>query len=243
MTRIDLTALKMKLRPLIPEDWVRRVRGGALGLGYDQATTEKELSNPASVTVMERNGRLFSQRLVVRYKAEEYKVRLAVLELLLDDLRTAEKRARRLVIDATSEKAAAQQARDQFAGTVPVEYYVASANIEEGGLKYPAKTLLCERYQQSFEDNAMALPKGEWIVSDHSLVKFSAGRFEVEEDAAGNHGDCWTSGMLALWGLMSKGERAELTAVDIRGGAPGGPRPGLLPCFQTPQGGTGRLLT
>ena len=133
-------------------------------------------------------------------------------------------------------------ARDQFTGIVPVESYVASQNIEERQQKFLSKTLLSDRYRQAFEDNAMAMPPDAWILSDHSLVKVSAGRYDIEEDAAGNHGDSWVSGMLALWGLLSKGERAELLTVDITGSQPQRRRPGLHPVFQRGNQTDGKLL-
>jgi len=110
---IDLSAIKPRLRVLVAPDWTARLGFGKIGIGYDQATTENELSNPACITVTEREGALFCQRLIIRFKSANYKLRLAMLELILDDLAAAGKRARRLVIDATSEQGAAQQAADQ----------------------------------------------------------------------------------------------------------------------------------
>lgn len=237
--KLDLTELKAQLRSRLPAEWTARLGQGSTAIGWDQATTENELSNPSSITVMEREGLLFCQRLVLRFKSADYRIRMALAELVIDDLLQGNRRPRRLVIDATSEKAAAQMASAKFAGRVPVEFYVASQNIEEGKLKFPAKTLLSDRYREAFESNTMAMPPDSWLLSDHSLVKRQAGRYIVEEDAAGNHGDAWQSGMFALWGLLTKGERAELFTVDIRGGAGDPGRPPLP--FQKPNRG-GQLL-
>jgi hypothetical protein len=238
--KAGLSAYKAKLRTLIPAEWVLRVGDGKVGIGYDQATTEGEKSNPASITVTERVGSMFVERLVIRFKAEHYLVRMAVLELIIDDLASRGIRAKALVIDATSERAGAQQCADQFAGRCPVEMFIASANIEEGKLKYPAKVVLSERYVQTFEDNLMSMPAAPWVLADHQLVKKAGGRFVIEEDGAGNHGDTWISGMLSVWAIMSKSERAEAMAVDITG-AKDGRRPGLLDCFQRGGGQSGRL--
>lgn len=243
--RINLTSIKALLRPRIPA-WTDRLGMGRIALGYDQATTEGEKSNPASITVMERNGALFSQRLVMRFKAADYQARLALLEIIIDDLEAARHRAVGLVIDATSEKGGAQQARDQFAGRVPVDFYEAARNVEERGQKYPMKTLLSDRYRQTFEDNCMSMPPDAWLLSDHALVKRAAGRYIVEEDSSGNHGDAWQSGMFALWRLLSRSERQEMFTVDVRGGAgqlARNNRPGLHPVFQRQPGRSGQLLS
>lgn len=243
--RLDLSRVKAKLRELLPSHWTAKIGAGMLGIGYDQATTENELSNPASVTVTERAAGLFTQRLVMRFKSADYRVRLALLELVIDDIHEAGKRPRRLVIDATSEKSAAQQARDQFSGRCPVEEYVASKNIVYRKQKYLAKTLISDQYRQTFEDNCSILPAGDWIIADHQLVKVQGGRYEIEEDSSGNHGDSWVSGSLSYWALMSKQERVELVAVNIAEGSDRqarSQRPGLHDIFKRQTRKGGRLL-
>ncbi|MES2707162.1 MAG: hypothetical protein V4726_11230 [Verrucomicrobiota bacterium] len=212
MAFLDLSFYKKRLRPLLPPDWTRRIGAGTIGIGHDVATTEGELSNPSALAVVERLGSRFSTRLTIRWKAEEYKMRLALIELVAEDIIAANRRARRLVIDATNERSFSGMVRDQLAGRVPVEYYIASAGIESRGKKFSSKQLLGDGYCQTFEDNVMGLPAGDWVYADHQLVKASRGTYVYEEDSVGNHADAFVAGMLAVWALMSGGERSEISA-------------------------------
>lgn len=228
MTKLNLSDFKAKLRPLLDPGWTTAIGEGVVGIGHDVATTEGELSNPSSLTVTEKLGGRFFQRLVLRWKAEEYKTRLALVELVVDDLFAAGKRPRRLVIDATNERGFAQMTRDQLAGRVVVEFYIASQGMEQRGVKYSARQLLGDRYVQTFEDNVMALPAGDWLYADHQLVKNSHGSYVYEEDKAGNHADSFVSGQLSVWAVTGTAERMEITAAGP-GGAPGGRRGIVVP--------------
>ncbi len=223
MARLDLSNYKRLLRTLLPPDWVAKVSAGKIGIGHDVATTEGELSNPSALAVVERINNIFYTRLLLRWKAEEYKMRLALIELAVEDMLAQRLRPRRLVIDATNERSFAQMVRDQLSGRCNVEDYIASAGIEHRGKKYSAKQLLGDMYVQQFEDNVMALPGGqgtEWVYADHQLVKASKGTYVYEEDSVGNHADAFVAGMLGVWALLTGSERVEIAAAgagDIGG--------------------------
>ena len=227
MARLDLTSFKIKLRPLLSQDWTAKLGSGQFGIGHDVATTEGELSNPSALAVTEKFGSQFLTRLLIRWKAEEYKMRLALIELIVEDMLSAHKRPRRLVIDATNERSFAQMVRDQLAGRCPVEDYIASASLEERGKTYSAKQLLGDHYCQTFEDNCIALPQGDWVYADHQLVKAFRGSYLYEEDKVGNHADSFVAGMLSIRALKSGGDRAGITAAGA-GGAEGGNRRGII---------------
>ena len=212
--KLDLSPYKNALRLLIPCDWTGRLGAGAFGLGHDVATTEGEFSNPSALTVVERLGNRFETRLLVRWKSEEYKMRLALIELVIEDMLSAAipKRPRRIVVDATNERSFAHMIRDQLMGRCPQEDYIASAGIEHRGKKYGAKQLLGDLYCQQFEDNVISLPPGDWVYADHQLVKAARGSYVYEEDSVGNHADAFVANMLAVWALLSSKERLEITA-------------------------------
>lgn len=219
MARIDLTRFKTVLRPLLPSDWVAKLGDGKFGLGHDVATTEGELSNPSALSVVERVGNRFETRLLIRWKSAEYKMRLALIELVIDDILAVHKSPRRIVVDATNERSFAQLIRDQLAGRCPQEDYIASAGMNHKTGHFSAKQLLGNIYCQLFEDNVISLPSGDWVYADHQLVKSAKGSYVYEEDSVGNHADAFVAGMLGVWALMSGGERVEIAAAGA-GGVP-----------------------
>jgi hypothetical protein len=218
--KLDLSAYRPQLRGLLSAGWVDAVGNGQIGVGHDVATTAGDESNPSALTVTEKVGREFTQRLCLRWKDASYKRRLALIELVIDDLRAADRRPRCLAVDATSEKSFAGMLRDQLAGRCAVEFFVASKNYEHGRQQMLGKTLMGDLYCQAFEDGVMRLPPGDWIYADHTLVKRLKGSYVYEEDSAGNHADAFVSGGLSLWSLMSKSSRAEIMAAGPSCGPP-----------------------
>ena len=68
MPRIDLTAFKARLRPMIPPDWTARLGAGKFGLGHDVATTEAKKSNPSALAVCARKGTTYHFPLIWWWK-------------------------------------------------------------------------------------------------------------------------------------------------------------------------------
>lgn len=214
----------MTARDAIPADWVRHLRGGPLGVGYDVATTEKKMSNPSSITVMEDYGGRYWERLVVRFKSCDPDAALQAAEVILTD--APQDKLVALCVDASNEKYYAQSVKKKFRHILPVHLIASGETVVWEREKFSYKTLLGSLYVSSFEDAKQAMPDEEWLIADHRLVKNHAGGFKTELDKEGNHGDTFDSGKLALWSLQRGGRGAVegIRAMAVGGGgtiAPG----------------------
>lgn len=222
----------MSPRQAISSEWAHRLTLGPLALGYDVATSEKGTSNPSSVTVMQREGRLCISRLIVTWKTREPAVARQILTAILDDIRSAQQKPRRLCIDASSEKYFAADMRTHLRARCAVELVAGGQKLTFRGEALDAKTLLGNMYAAALEDGFILLPAGEWIEFDHRLVKREAGRFVTDLGPGGEHGDTFDSGKLAYWGLQSGGSpvaHAAQVGVGVTGSAsPLRNRPGLI---------------
>lgn len=196
------------------EDWLAALRlmrvllgPGAVGLGFDVATTTGETSNPSSLTVTERGAVELSQRLVAVWKTKDAKVarqRLADAVQAVNE-RPAGGKARRLCIDATNEKYFADETATELGGMVPVELVVSSESIQPPG--YPKatnyKTLLGDLYSAAINENRYAFASDPYIKKDHRLVVKDGGIYKCTPEPDGMHGDTFDSGKLANWALDS----------------------------------------
>lgn len=212
----------------VPPDWALHCGGGSLTLGNDVATTDKKSSNPSSLTVMEKFGGFFWERLVVRFKSADPEVTFSIISSILDARPAAE--WRRLAIDASSERYHAQTVRKRFRHRLPVDLVVNSEAIDFQGERFSYKTLLGDLYVSAFEDNRIALPPDNFILADHRLVKKQSGGYVTDVDDEGNHGDTFDSGKLAYWAHVRGGGAASAAALQV-GGVPGknvARRPGLI---------------
>lgn len=201
-------------RDCIPKDWTRLLGGGPLGLGYDIATTDKETSNPSSLTVTERVGPLFVQRLVLRWKTKHEAVAKAMLKIVFQDLEKLKIRPRRLCVDGSNERFFAQSVQSMFSMYCPVQIIVSGETLMWHGEKLDYKTVLGSVYKNTFEDGLMRCPDAKWLKDDHRLVKKQAGRFVTDTAADGSHGDTFDSGKLAHYALLLGG-RAEISATAV----------------------------
>jgi hypothetical protein len=201
-------------RDCVPKDWTLLLGNGPLGLGLDLATTEKDTSNPSSLTVTEQDGPLYITRLVILFKTSREEVTRAICKVVLEDIQRAQKRARRLCVDASNERFFAQQLAKQLSLFCPVELVINSENKTYKGEVFDTKTLLMNLYLNSFTDARMRLPGGKWLADDHRLMKKRAGRFVSDLSPAGNHADTVSSGMLARWALEGSG-KAEIAGVPV----------------------------
>ncbi|HXG49101.1 MAG TPA: hypothetical protein VNO52_15865 [Methylomirabilota bacterium] len=180
---------------------------GPVSLGFDVATTEGDTSNPSALAVMERNGSEFPVRLMLVWKtADPARAELIVAETLDEiEQRADGGRARRLCIDATSERYFAQHIRKRFGGRVPVELVIASETIELPGEPEPVtmKAYLGADFAQHVEDGRVPLPPERYLKDDFRLVKRRKGSFEAELGPNGEHGDTFDAAKLALHGQKS----------------------------------------
>ena len=174
---------------------------GRVGIGIDVATTTKETSNPTSLTVMEEQGMDRIERLVLTWKTRDPAIATERLRLVCDAVRHRRQggRARRVCIDATSERYFAEAVKAELASLVPVELVIQSTTVETPGQEETMllKTRLGDLYVGELDDNHLTLPPERYIKDDHRLVKKDRGAYVCEPQPDGRHGDTFDSGKLA----------------------------------------------
>lgn len=213
-------------RQALPASWTDTVRAGEIALGLDLGTTDKKASNPSALVVMEDwQGQLW-ERLVVTWKTGNEQVTEAMLRLVLDDLRSAGRRARSVVVDATNETFFAQSLKRLFATQCPVHLVKGGEKLRHAGEEMPAKQLLGNLLANAHTDGRINSPAAAWVKDDRRLVRKLNGHFDNTTDSLGQHGDTWDAAKLALWGLRRAG-RVTANAVSITP-AHQPQRPGLL---------------
>jgi hypothetical protein len=173
-----------------------KLGAGAVGLGVDWATTEKETSNPTAVTVMERSGIEKIAVLTVVWKTRDPDLAIERLRNIVTTInaRPAGGRARRLCQDATSEKYHCANVRKELGALVTVEDMVGSETIELPG-KEPMtiKAYLGNKFVGEIDDNHVTLAPERYIKEDFRLVKRDRGSFVTEISPSGQHGDTFDS--------------------------------------------------
>lgn len=209
-------------RAAIPSSWANRLSDGQLALGYDVATTQGGTSNPSSLSVIQREGRLCITRLIVSWKTREPIIARQVIASVLDDIEARQLKPRRLVIDASSERYFAADVRTMFASRCGVDLVAGNQKLEFRGETLDAKTLLGNMYVSAMEDGLILLPAGEWIEVDHRLVMREAGGFTTSLGPSGEHGDTFDSGKLAYWGLNNASGPVRADALRVGTFAGGG---------------------
>jgi len=211
---------------ILPADWTRFIGPGHLAVGHDVATTDKKTSNPSSLTVTEKIGGMFFERLVIRWKTPDPDVAKSIIGEVMKALPRNQLRA--FCIDSSNERYHAQNLRKAFRHYCPVHLIVSGEAIDFENQRFTYKTLLGDLYVSAFTDGCIALPPGAFIISDHRLVKKQNGSYQTDVDESGNHGDTFDSGKLAYWGLVKSGgpTRAHAAAVGSHGKAP--ERAGLI---------------
>ena len=205
-------------REAIPRDWCRLIGNGPLGIGGDLATTEKDLSNPSSITVTEQVGPRYIERLVLRWKTSKEEVSRAMFNQVFLDLQAAKKRPRRLCLDATNEKFFAQRLAKMFSKHCPVQLVVSSENIEVQGETFLYKVYLGNLYVNTYADAQIWTPNAKWLSDDRRLVKRDKGSFSAATAPDGSHADTFDSGKLARFALEGRG-RAEISAAAVGKGS------------------------
>jgi hypothetical protein len=185
------------------------LRESPVGIGFDVASTTGETSNPSSITVTEKVGDERFQRLVLVFKSKKRVVmseRLAAMVQVVRN-RPAGGPARRLCIDASNERLAAEETRDDLQGLIPVELVINSVSTQPPGYTEPInyKTFLGDLYSAVVNDGRTALPPDQYIKTDHRLTMKDQGRYVCFPEPDGKHGDTFDSGKLAEYALRSGG--------------------------------------
>lgn len=185
---------------------------GPVGMGFDVATTTAEVSNPSSVTVREKIGGEYFDRLKVVWKERKPQIARARLSEIIKTVRNRPHGgpARRLCIDASNERYFAEETADILAPLIPVRLVIAGNIVEprpagyaekDGNINY--KTWLGDLEATTVNDGRLALPPDAYVKSDYRMVMKDAGKFIcVPDPETGAHGDMFDSGKLAGFSLM-----------------------------------------
>jgi hypothetical protein len=197
-------------------EWLRAKLGaGKVGIGWDVATTEKESSNPSSLTVTEREGVESIARGTAVWKTRDPAKAKFYARTIVETVNARKEggRARRLAIDATNERYFATEVQRELGGVVPVELVIASETVEQPG-KEPItrKALLGNQLVGRFDDNQIAIAPERYVKIDMRLVKRDRGSFTAEIGPNGEHGDTFDSHKLAEHALNST--EGAITSMD-----------------------------
>lgn len=208
----------MKIQDMLPKGWAGFFAPDAprIGLGLDLGTTEKKKSNPSCLAVTQELRPTFFARLVISWKTQDPNVTRGLVRLVVQGLPFGY-RARRLCIDATSERFFAADLRRDLAGVVPVELVVASEATEYLGERMTYKQYLGNLFVNTIDDGYLALPKEAWLQKDIRSVVRDRGTFEAEVDEEGRHGDAFDAIKLSLHALIAKGGPTEAFAAPVGG--------------------------
>jgi hypothetical protein len=188
---------------------------GPVGIGVDVATTEKQASNPTSVTIMERRGAEFIAPLTVVWKTRDPALAKFRFRQLIETVnrRPEGGRARRLAIDASNEVYFATEVQQEFAGLVQVELVKNGTTIEQPGQEpITMKAELGNQLVAVFDDNQLTTAPERYLKNDMRLVKRDRGSFNAELGPNGEHGDTFDSHKLGLHALTSTAGGMESTA-------------------------------
>jgi hypothetical protein len=186
---------------------------GKVGIGVDVATTTGGVSNPTAVTVAEQVGVEYIARAVLIWKTADPDVANDRIKRIVQTVasRPAGGRARRLCVDATSERYFAVSLRKLLAGLVPVELIIASVTIERPGYgSQTLKQILGINAIDVLDNNRLTLPPDRYVRLDWRLEKKEKGLLFCDPDQDGKHGDTFDSTKLAIHALASKAGVAEI---------------------------------
>jgi phage FluMu gp28-like protein len=206
----------MKVSSLLPAGWASFISldSPRLALGLDIGTTTKQKSNPSVLALTQEVGMSYYVRLLLSWKTKDPAIARAIISLVLDGIPDG-LRARRLCIDATSERYFAADLRRDFASRIPVDLIVSSEGTEYMGEKMNFKQYLGNLLVNTVEDGYLALPKENWIQKDFRSVVRDRGTFEAEVDEDGRHGDCFDAVKLSLHGLVIPGGVVDVSAAQV----------------------------
>ncbi len=206
----------MKLQDAIPRGWVGVFVPDQpkIGLGLDIATTEKQKSNPSALAVTQYVAPLYFVRLLLSWKTADPNVTRALVRYVLEGL-PFEYKARKLCIDATSERFFAAELKREFYSLVSVDLVVASEATEYMGERMTFKQYLGNLAVNTMEDGQVALPNERWLQKDFRLVVRDRGTFDCDVDEDGRHGDTFDAVKLSLHAITSKADEAYAAAVQV----------------------------
>ena len=188
----------------------RSLKDGPVGIGFDVASTTEQKSNPSSITVTENMSGERLQRLVLIFKSKKRQLMSDYLARTVGVIKARPEGgpARKLCIDASNERLAAEETRDDLIPFIPVQLVLGGASVEplppgyRDNINY--KTYLGDTYSTSINDGRTVVPSDDYIKMDHMLVIKDSGKYSCHVDPlTGAHGDTFDSGKLADFALVS----------------------------------------
>jgi hypothetical protein len=183
-----------------------KISNGSAAIGVDVATTEKDSSNPTAVTVMERAGLDCVAVVTFVWKTRDPALAKERIRRVVQEVNERKEggRARRLAVDATSERYFAIELQRELAALVPVELVIASETVElPTGEKMTKKSLLGSLWVAEIDDNRAVLAPERYLREDFRRVRKDKGTFVCEVGPSGEHGDTFDSHKLARHALVS----------------------------------------
>ena len=182
---------------------------GPVGIGFDVASTTGEMSTPSSITVTENCAGERFQRLVIVFKSKKRVVMSSRLIAIVEVIRSRPVGgpARRLSIDASNERLAAEETKDDLTPYIAVELILGNAAVEplppgyQDSINY--KTYQGDLYCAAINDGRTVLPPDKYVKDDHRLPMKDQGRYVCPVDTDGKHGDTFDSGKQAEYALIS----------------------------------------
>jgi hypothetical protein len=205
---------------IFPADWREFFAPhGRVGLGLDVSTTEKNKSNPSALAVTQEVGLDYYVRLLLRWKTNDPAVTTAIVKTTLTLPHGL--RARRLCVDATSERFFAANLKRELIGSVVTELVVSSEATEHLGERMNFKCYLGNLLVNTCDDRRLALPDAPWLTADLRSVVRNKGTFDAEVVEDGGHGDCFDAIKQSLHALMTRSGPAQAKAVNVGGGVSG----------------------
>lgn len=186
---------------LIGVAWRSSLQGGRIALGLDVASTTNKLSNPSALTVMEQHGGKYYERLVVRWKTDDYDVMLALALYIVSNL--PREHVAGMSVDISNEKFAGNKLRKDLARRITVIGVAGNSKVRWQGEDSDAKTAMGAAYCDALETGVIAMPPVKWISDDHRLVTRNGAKYDADVDKAGNHADTFDSSKHAYWMLVN----------------------------------------
>ena len=186
---------------LIGVAWRSSLQGGRIALGLDVASTTNKLSNPSALTVMEQHGGKYYERLVARWKTDDYDVMLAIALYIIGNL--PREHVAGMSVDISNEKFAGNKLRKDLAGRITVVGIAGNSKVRWQGEDSDAKTAMGAAYCDALETGVIAMPPLKWISDDHRLVTRNGAKYDADVDKAGNHADTFDSSKHAYWMLVN----------------------------------------
>jgi len=199
---------------------------GAIGVGLDPATTNKQTSNPSAITITEQTGVSRAQRMVICWKEKEPSVVIDRMKRIFETIATrpAGGKTRRFCALATSERYFCKLLADAVRHLVPTDLLIESESIHPPGYDEPVnfKTYLGDIYSAAINDNRYDLPSGEYFKADQRATIKSGGRYECAVDSlTGAHGDTFSSGSAAEYALINtRGAITDPSVIRLGGNGP-----------------------